>query len=682
MNASSSRSSFGARVVIVGSIVFSLLAVAGIVWHQTTGGFGGTQGAQAGTEDPATYVPELIAPSETDGFGAGDDIKEDYVLITVPDGDTDAIRSEIPDAKVVMPGNGGDAVIGVPSSEAPALEERFGDDAVVDNTPISSFDTFTEQTPPSWGLDRIDQSSLPLDGTYRFQTSGSGITVYVVDTGINTAHRSFSGRIQTGFSAVNDGRGVDDCNGHGSHVAGTAIGGGFGVAQSARVVPVRVLNCDGGGFASDVIAGVNWIVSTHPGGPAVINMSLGGPQSSALNAAVEQAVSRGFIVVAAAGNSGSDACSVSPVSARGVIGVGASTQSDSFASFSNSGSCVDTLAPGTGIVSAWVGSGGSSASLSGTSMAAPHVAGMAARIMQANPGIGASGVLQTLSGSQPEGGVSDVPSGTGSLLAAWEEVPQTEEELAEEDLLEEDEGLDEELAEGEGGRPDGVGRDFAPGRELAPGLNRENGPPGLNRENGPPGLNRENGPPGLNRDNGPAAADGSATPGADARAVAPGRVGRLTITQDSDSQVTVRWPSMSPAPEQIQITWQIRGNQSSQQDVIVSGSTREVVISGLQARTPYTVTVIGVNSSAGTVLRGQANAEMFMLTPTQPPAQQPPAQQPQAPPAQAPAPAPAPAPQPAPSRPRPPAPEETVDQIQEESSGPGGGRGNAPGQNR
>jgi len=665
MNTSSSRSSFGARFVVVAAVVFSLLAVAGIIWQQTSGGFGGSQGAQAGGEDPATYVPELIAPSETDGFGAGDEIKEDYVLITVPDSETDAIREEIPDAKVVMPGNGGDAVIGVPSSQAPALEERFGDDAVVDNTPISSFDTFTEQTPPSWGLDRIDQSSLPLDGTYRFQTAGSGITVYVVDTGLNTAHRSFSGRVQTGFSAVNDGRGVEDCNGHGTHVAGTAIGGGFGVAQSARVVPVRVLNCDGGGFASDVIAGVNWIVSTHPGGPAVINMSLGGPQSSALNAAVEQAVSRGFIVVAAAGNSGTDACSVSPVSARGVIGVGASTPNDSFASFSNSGSCVDTLAPGTGIVSAWVGSGGASASLSGTSMAAPHVAGMAARIIQANPGIGASGVLQTLSGSQPEGGVAGVPSGTGSLLAAWEEVPLAEEELAEEELLDEEEGLDEELAEGEGGRPDGVGRDFAPGRKMAPGLNRENGPPGLNRENGSPG----------------AGAAGS-NPGAEARAAAPGRVGRLTITQDTDSQVTVRWPAMSPAPEQVQVTWQVRGNASSEQDVMVSGSTREVVISGLQPRTPYVITVLGINSSGGTVLRGQASTETFTLTPSQPPAQQQPADQQRQPGPPAQAPAPAPAPQPAPSRPRPPAPQETTEETQEETSGPGGGRGNAPGQNR
>jgi hypothetical protein len=294
--------------------------------------------------------------------------------------------------------------------------------------------------------------------------------------------------------------------------------------------------------------------------------------------------------------------------------------------------------------------------------------------MQANPGIGASGVLQTLSGSQPDGGVAGVPAGTGSLLAAWEEGPLAEEELAEEDeLLEEEEALEDELAEGEGGPPEGVGRDFAPGREMAPGLNRENGPPGLNRENGPPGLDRA-----------------ESSPGTDARASAPGRVGRLTITQNTDSQITVRWPSVSPAPEQVQVTWQIRGNASSEQDVIVSGGTREVVISGLQARTPYVITVVGVNSDGGAVLRGQATTETFMLTPSQQPAPQPPAEQQRqpGPPAQAPAPpaqapaAPAPAPQPAPSRPRPPAPQESVEGTQEETNGPGGGRGNAPGQNR
>ena len=306
-------------------------------------------------------------------------------------------------------------------------------------------------------------------------------------------------------------------------------------------------------------------------------------------------------------------------------------------------------------------------------MAAPHVAGMAARLMQANPGIGASGILQTLSGSQPEGGVAGVPSGTGSLLAAWEEVPLAEEELAEEEeLLEEEEGIEEDLAEGEGGRPDGVGRDFAPGRAMAPGLNRENGPPGLNRENGPPGLDR----------NGSSA---EAESGAAARAVAPGRIGRLTITQETDSRIVVRWPVLSPAPDQVQITWQARGNASSEQDVIVPGDTREVVISGLQARTPYVITVVGINSSSGTTLRGQANAETFSLRASQPPQQQPAQQEqrPTGPPAQAPAPPPpAPAPQPAPSRPRPPAPEVSGDEVIEESPGGGGGRANAPGQNR
>ncbi len=654
MTSISSRGNMWPRFTIIAAIVVALVAAAGVVWVSTVGGFGSSKGALAGDYDPATYQPDFIGPQETDGFGSGEDVKEDYVLITVPDSDADQIREDNPDAKLVMPGNGGDAVVGVPADQAPALEERYGDDAITDNTPIVSFDTFTEQSPPSWGLDRIDQASLPLDGNYRFQSSGSGITVYVIDTGINTAHRAFSGRIQTGFSTVNDGRGVDDCNGHGTHVAGTAMGSSFGVAQSATVVPVRVLNCEGAGFASDVVAGVNWIVSTHPGGPAVINMSLGGPFSSALNTAVEQAVSRGFIVVAAAGNSGSDACSVSPVSARGVIGVGASTQSDSFASFSNFGSCVDTVAPGTGIVSAWVGSGGSSASLSGTSMAAPHVAGMAARLMQANPGIGASGVLQTLSGSQPEEGVANLPSGTGSLLAAWEEVPR-DEELAEEEL-DEEELPEEELADG--GPPEGVGRDMAPGRQLAPGLNREDGPPGLNRDNGPPGLNQN-----------------GANPGEAARAQAPGQVVRLTITQQSDGQIMVRWPQLDPAPTEILVSWQIRGTQSSEQDVIVSGTTRDVVISGLRAQTPYVVTVVALNVNGSSIVRGRAATETVILQ--APAANNPPQPAPNpGPPPQVPAPAQPPAQTPGPSRPRPPAPEESAEELEvEEGSSPGRGRG-------
>ena len=656
MKKSSTRSKRAPRVVMVAAIVFALLATAGVVWVQSVGGFGSLSGAQAGSEDPASYVPELIAPDETDGFGAGDEIKEDFVLIIVPEADSETIRSEIPGAKLVMPGNGGDAVVGVPASEAPALEEQYGEDAVTDNTPITSFDTVTEQVPPSWGLDRIDQSSLPLDGNYRFQTTGAGTTVYVVDSGINTGHRAFSGRIQTGFSAVNDGRGVDDCNGHGTHVAGTALGSSYGVAQSARVVPVRVLNCEGAGFASDVVAGVNWIVSTHPGGPAVINMSLGGPFSSALNAAVEQAVSRGFIVVAAAGNSGSDACSVSPVSAQGVIGVGASTPNDSFASFSNSGSCVDTLAPGTGIVSAWVGSGGSSASLSGTSMAAPHVAGVAARLLQTNAGIGASGVLQTLSGSQPEGGVAGVPAGTGSLLSSWEEVPRDEEPAEEEEELLDEERAEEELTEDGEGAPDGIGRDFAPGRDLAPGLNRENGPPGLNRE--------------------------GTSPGESARAVAPGRVGRLSVTQQADGQILVRWPAIDPAPTEVQVSWEVRGNSSSSQDVIVAGNVREVVVTGLRPQTPYLITVVGLTVDGGTILRGPATTETVTLAraPVPPPNPSNDQQGQPGPPAQTPAPAPA--PQPAPSRPRPPAPEETVEEPQGEATNPGRGRGQGSGRSR
>ena len=237
----------------------------------------------------------------------------------------------------------------------------------------------------SWGLDRINQRSLPLDKTYTYQNNGQGVTAYVIDTGLNTTHSEFTGRVSAGFSQVNDGRGTTDCNGHGTHVAGTIGGARYGVARAVTIVPVRVLNCAGSGTLSGVIAGIDWVISNHVSGPAVANLSLGSTFSATVNAAIARLVADGVVVAVAAGNDNLNACNYSPSSEPTAITVGATTQTDSRASFSNIGTCLDIFAPGDSIVSSWIGSNTATNTISGTSMASPHVAGAAALLLEQYP---------------------------------------------------------------------------------------------------------------------------------------------------------------------------------------------------------------------------------------------------------------------------------------------------------
>jgi len=239
------------------------------------------------------------------------------------------------------------------------------------------------QTGATWGLDRIDQSSGPLDTTYSYISTGARVDAYVIDTGILGTHSEFTGRMKPGFSAIGKSTNTTDCNGHGTHVAGTIGGTKYGVAKAVSLFPVRVLDCRGSGTNSGVIAGINWVIKNHTSNKAVANMSLGGGASSTLDTAINNLITDGVTVVVAAGNDGLNACNYSPARVPNAITVAASTSTDTLAYFSNVGTCVDIIAPGLDITSSWIVSNTAIKTISGTSMAAPHVAGAIARSLSA-----------------------------------------------------------------------------------------------------------------------------------------------------------------------------------------------------------------------------------------------------------------------------------------------------------
>ena len=265
------------------------------------------------------------------------------------------------------------------------------------------------QSNPPWGLDRIDQRSRPLSGTYTFNHTGAGVFAYVIDTGIRTTHTQFGGRAANVFDAF--GGNGQDCNGHGTHVSGTIGGSTYGVAKSVNLRGVRVLNCSGSGTNSGVIAGVDFVRNNRQN-PAVANMSLGGGASSALDTAVNNLANSGVAIAVAAGNSNANACNSSPARAANAITVGSTTTTDSRSSFSNFGTCLDLFAPGSGILSAYSTSDTATATLSGTSMASPHVAGAAALYKQANPGASPATIRNALVNNATTNVVSN--AGTGS----------------------------------------------------------------------------------------------------------------------------------------------------------------------------------------------------------------------------------------------------------------------------
>ncbi len=289
-----------------------------------------------------------------------------------------------------------DAIDGFAADLSPSDVQRLRNDpdvlAVERDQPVA---VATTQTPTPWGLDRIDQRSRPLSNTYSYTTTGAGVTAYVIDTGIRSTHQQFGGRVGSGYvyPGVDSGIGAEDCYGHGTHVAGTLGGTTYGVAKAVTLIPVRVLDCLGDGSTTSVIAGIDWVIAHHAAGvPAVANLSLGGPGFQPEDDAINNLIADGITVVVAAGNAQSpapatDACLDSPARVPAAITVGAITNSsnDAVASYSNFGSCLDLFAPGSGVESAFYTSDIATTTMSGTSMATPHVAGVVARMLQTSP---------------------------------------------------------------------------------------------------------------------------------------------------------------------------------------------------------------------------------------------------------------------------------------------------------
>jgi subtilisin family serine protease len=333
----------------------------------------------------------LIALGVPAAASAAPSVKDRYIVVLKDSADSSTVAADharrygVQDRVVY-----GSAIEGYAGKVPPGkLDALKSDPRVAYVEPDGIVQATTTQTGATWGLDRIDQRALPLSNSFTYTNTGAGVTAYIIDTGIRFAHNEFGGRATSGYDAV-DGGSADDCNGHGTHVAGTVGGSTYGVAKGVSLVAVRVLNCSGSGTWSGVIAGINYVTGQHAtGAPAVANMSLGGGASSSVDTAVRNSILDGVSYAIAAGNGnaggkGQNACNYSPARVSEAMTIGATDRTDTKPRWSNYGSCVDLFAPGVSITSAWYTSNTATNTISGTSMATPHVAGVAAQYLQSN----------------------------------------------------------------------------------------------------------------------------------------------------------------------------------------------------------------------------------------------------------------------------------------------------------